>query len=48
MSGNGQNYIFMLTELQMKKSFPSEIQNRPPALEINGPKEMFTGLFYKI
>lgn len=48
MFGNGLNYIFMLTELQIRKSFPSEVQNRPLALEINVPKEMFTGLFYKI
>lgn len=32
MFGNGLNYIFMLTELQKKKSFPSEVQNRPPKL----------------
>lgn len=38
----------MLTELQIRKAFPSEVQNRPPAFEINVPKEMFTGLFYKI
>lgn len=48
MFSNGLNYIFMLTELQIRKAFPSEVQNRPPAFEINVPKEMFAGLFYKI
>lgn len=47
MFSNGLNYIFLLIELQIRKSLPSEVQNRPPAFEINVPKEMFTGLFYK-